>query len=829
MKEIQFVGEHLGPGQLGHFFVILSFVAALFSAFSYWRSAQTEIKDAYNSQSWLLMGRNGFIVHAASVFGIFLALYYIIANHLFEYHYAWEHSSRALPMKYLLSCFWEGQQGSFLLWSIWHCVLGLVVMARSKALESRTMAIISLVQACLATMLLGFHFGDQLNIGSTPFQLLRHQMQGAPIFLQPDYLSRITDGNGLNPLLQNYWMVIHPPVLFLGFASTLIPFAFLMAALWKGDYQQWIRPTISWSLFAGAVLGVGIMMGGAWAYESLNFGGYWAWDPVENASLVPWLTLVAGLHTLIIYKATGRSFITTAILLGVTYLMIWYSTFLTRTGILGDTSVHAFTGEGKSLTWHLLAVIGIVLVLFIGALVSRWKSLPRVKNEEATATREFWMFIGAVVLLLSSVQIILSTSIPVYAPLIEKLFNKKIAPPIDPIAHYNSVQVWVAIILALLSSSVLFLRFRTSDTRIFWKRALICGAIALMIAMVLGFLQHIPLKSNTVQYVILLFTASFAVVASLYYAFGVQKKFKKMGAAFSHLGFGILLLGILFSSYNKEVISLNTLGMMLDFGKGARENAKENRENVMLYRDVPVAMADYFLTYKGDSVSADDPRHFYRVDYVRRDEKTKKITERFSLYPDAFLNPRGQEGLSANPDSKHYWDRDIFTFVSSVSDPASRTAPGEYKKFTVHKGDSIFLNTGYLVFDGFDTKVDTARFRPQQGDVAVAAILKAYNLEGAIGTVKPIYYIRGQFSNYVEDSLQSLRLHARLSNIVPKDNAAELMIRQADPADEFIVMKAIVFPLINLVWLGTIVMVLGFFLSFYNRLTKKEKEGAVMK
>src|SRR5690606_3474489 len=144
------------------------------------------------------------------------------------------------------------------------------------------------------------------HIGSTPFDLLRDRIQ-APIFSRPDYLKFIKDGNGLNPLLQNYWMVIHPPELFLGFALTTIPFAYTIAALWSGKYKEWIKPTLRWSLVTGAILITGISMGGAWAYESLNFGGYWAWDPVENASFVPWLVVIAALHTLLVFKATGRS------------------------------------------------------------------------------------------------------------------------------------------------------------------------------------------------------------------------------------------------------------------------------------------------------------------------------------------------------------------------------------------------------------------------------------------------------------------------------------------------------------------------------------------
>lgn len=828
--EPTFLGEHLAPGHWGHFCVILAFVAALFSAFSYGRSAAVEKTDAANAVSWLQLGRNGFIVHAVSIVGIFLALYSIIAGHLFEYHYAWEHSSRALPSKYLLSCFWEGQQGSFLLWAFWHSILGLFVMLRAKSLESRTMTVISLVQAGLATFLLGFYLGPEVQVGKTPFLLLRHAMQGAPIFAQTNYLEFIKDGNGLNPLLQNYWMVIHPPILFLGFASTLIPFAYVIAALWKGEYGAFVKPTIHWSLFSGAVLGTGIMMGGAWAYESLNFGGYWAWDPVENASLVPWLTLVAGLHTLVVFKATGRSLGATVVLLGLTHLLVWYSTFLTRTGILGDTSVHAFTGEGTSLRWHLLTILGALLVTLLSLAAYRWKKLPRPAGEEAVLTREFWMFVGAFVLLLSAAQIIISTSIPVWAPLAKWISGKDIAPPVNPVAHYNSIQVWVAIITALLSSAVLYLRFKKTDARVVYRRWAVVGGLSLLLTLGLGWWQHLPLTSETVPYLLLLFAGSWAVTASLHYALTVQKGvLRKTGPAIAHLGFGVLLLGILFSSFNKEVISLNTLGINLDFGKSARENARESRENVLLYKDVPVAMSPYFATYRGDSASASDPRTFYRVDYTRLDSATREVRERFTLYPDAFINPKGQEGLIANPASKHYWDRDIFTYVSSVSKPEATVDTGGYRTVTLKTGDTVFLAKAYLVFTGFNTQVADPRYTPQQGDVAVAAQLRAYTLDGLAGEVHPVYYIRGQMEYGIEDTLQRPFLTARLSRILPGEGAAEIQVRESDASRQFVVMKAIVFPAINLVWLGTIVMVAGFALSLWNRLTKREKPQILVK
>lgn len=816
--DTQFFGENLRPGQLGHFFVIVSFVAAIFSAFSYYRAARSETRDVAATSGWMTLGRGSFIVHSISVIGIFIALYYIIANHLFEYHYAWEHSSKALPTNYLLSCFWEGQQGSFMLWSFWHCVLGLIVMKTSKVMESRVMAIIGLVQVALATMLLGYYFGPDIKIGSTPFMLLRNAMQDAPIFKQANYLSFITDGNGLNPLLQNYWMVIHPPVLFLGFAATLIPFAYAIAALWKGEYQTWVRDARIWTLFAGAALGTGIMMGGAWAYESLTFGGYWAWDPVENASLVPWLTLIGGLHTLIIFKATKRSLGITMILLTLSYLLIWYSTFLTRTGVLGDTSVHAFTGEGQALTWHLLLVIAVLLVMSVWLIAKRWKTMPKVKGEEAASSREFWMFIGSFVLLLSALQIIISTSIPVWSPLAEMITGKKIAPPVDPVEHYNSIQVWVAIIVGLLTGAILYLKFKATDMKTVVRRLSVLVGLAILATVAIA----IAGKITVVQYILLLFVSCFAIVANIYYAFGIQKQLRKMGPPIAHLGFGLSLLGILVSSYNKEVISLNTLGVTMDFGKKTKaENVKESRENVLLFRNTPVAMGDYMVKYIGDSTSDTDPRTFYRVHYERKDPKTGEVEESFMLYPDAFVNPKGQQGLIANPSSKHYLHKDVFTYVTQVLDPTKRTDTTAYKSYTVKRGDSIFFNSGFMVFNDFEQ----ADYQETSGDLSIKAKLTVYDMKGEAGVLKPVYSIKNNtYQGYEEDTLSNMGLYARFVKVIPEQNSIEIMLKETDPKDDYIVLKALVFPFINVLWLGIIVMVAGFILSMWNRITKKEKQ-----
>ncbi len=824
----EFTGEHLLPGQIGYFCVILSFVAALFSSISYLFAVRTETTDPEASKSWVNMARMGFFTHTAGIIAIFVALYYVIANHLFEYHYAWSHSSLDLPGKYLLSCFWEGQEGSFMLWMFWHSILGIIVMKTAKSMETRTMTIIAMVQVILGTMLLGLYLGQDIKIGSTPFLLLRHAMQNAPIFSMPNYMSFVKDGNGLNVSLQNYWMVIHPPVLFLGFALSLIPFAYCIAALWKGDYKTFIKPTIAWSLVGGAVLGTGIMMGGRWAYESLNFGGYWAWDPVENASLVPWLTLVAGLHTLIVYKSTGRAFIITIIFLLLTHLLVWYSTFLTRTGILGKTSVHAFTGDGQALYYHLLVVLAWLVLVAKLPLLFRWKSLPRVNKEEATLSREFWMFIGAAVIFISSIMIIFSTSQPVWAPLAKWITKKDIAPPVDVIKHYNDTQVWIAIIIGFLSGVTMYMKYKNTDARKLWMNLGFVALTSGIMAFAIAYLQRI----TTWQYCFMLYSACFSIVGSISYGISVQKsKFKNLGPVTGHLGFALILLGILLSSYNKHAISFNSMGVRFGFDKGSEEkNITENRENELLSLGRKVAMGDYYATYIGDSsVPGKDKRVYYKVKFEKIDSTTHKVKEQFMLYPDAFINPKGNEsGLSANPDTKHYLTNDIYTFISSATDKAKSDTSTYISHIAQKVGDTIYLNEGYMIFNGFSKDVKDARYEPVEGDIAVSAKLTVHDKFGGIHEMAPVYVVRNkEYISYVEDTVRDMDLYARLGNIIVKstDSAyAEIMVRQTNPMDDYIVLKALVFPYINVLWAGVIIMVFGFFISLGKLLSRKSKQ-----
>ena len=273
------------------------------------------------------------------------------------------------------------------------------------------------------------------------------------------------DGKGLNALLQNYWMVIHPPTLFLGFALTVVPFSFCMAGLWLKKYSDWIRPALPWSLFGGAVLGLGILMGGYWAYETLNFGGYWNWDPVENAVYVPWIFLIASIHTMITYKNSETALKASIILVISVFIFILYATFLTRSGILGDASVHSFTDLG--LSGQLLIVSAVFLWLrhctFCYSLEKN-----SIDGKEASAySREFWIFIGATTLCLMGFQVIAGTSIPVINSVIGFFgVETKFAPPTDAVAFYSKFQIWFAIVLGILSAVGQFFWWKKIDRKI---------------------------------------------------------------------------------------------------------------------------------------------------------------------------------------------------------------------------------------------------------------------------------------------------------------------------------------------------------------------------
>lgn len=816
-----FNGEHLLPGHLGQFFIVLAFGSALLSCISYYFATTSTNKFDH---SWRNLGRIGFYANTVSVVGIGVCLFYIIFSHLFEYYYAWEHSSRALPSYYIVSCFWEGQEGSFWLWAFWQAVLGNVLIWKAKSWENPVMTVIMLAQTLLASMLLGVElFG--YRIGTSPFILLREAInlkESTPIFntnpeYYKNYLTYIKDGNGLNPLLQNYWMVIHPPTLFLGFASMVVPFSYAIAGLWTKRYKEWVQPAISYALFAIMVLGTGIIMGAFWAYDSLTFGGFWAWDPVENASLIPWLILVGAVHVMIVFKNTGHSYITATILVLTAFILVLYASFLTRSGILGDSSVHAFTDAG--MFWHLVADVVLFLGLSIALLVIRWKELPSTTKDEETYSREFWMFVGAIFLALSCFHLVIVTSIPVW----NAMFGTKLAPPTDPIKHYNIIQASFAVVITFLTGFTQFMKYKKTDVTRFFITTIIYLAFAALIAALVVYVTGVY-KLHFV-FILIMVGAIYSILANAkIFADALKGKMKLAGSAVAHIGFGLIMVGALISAGTSKVISENTTGEEFNADFVAAKN--DPRENILMYRNTPVQMGKYLVTYIGDSISS--PNHYFKVDYKVIDANGK-IKEEFVLKPNAQANRK--MGLVSSPDTKHYLFSDLYTHVNMSNaitfdedaQAAGHDEADDDKKydppvvFTLALGDTIPFREGYVRLKSV-SKVDHIQNIPiEKGDVAIGANLEVVS-HGKTYDAQPVYMIKNGSVFDFARKVDEVGLKFRFTKVIPEKNKFEITLFQQPPSQrKWIVMRAIQFPYINFLWSGTIIMVIGILLSIFRR------------
>ena len=816
---MEFIGEHLLPGKIGHFFVVLSFIASLIATLAYFKASR--LKDLAEKQSWIRFARIAFITQLAAVLIIFSIIFYICSNHYFEYMYAYKHASKELASKFLLACIWEGQEGSFLLWTIWHSILGIFIITKSKkpllaGWEAPVMTVISFAQFFLGLMILGIYIFN-IRIGSSPFTLTRNEIAG-PIFSQPNYLSFIKDGIGLNVLLRNYWMVIHPPILFLGFASTIIPFAFAYAGIQTKRFGDWVKPALPFALFSACVLGVGIMMGGKWAYESLSFGGYWAWDPVENASLVPWLILIAGLHTMVIYKATGQSLRASYLFAFLSFIFILYSTFLTRTGILADTSVHAFTidTETKKVTYTMLLLfLSAFAVPAIVLLINNYKKIPSINTEERIDSREFWMFIGSIVFFLSALFISAKTSVPVY----NAIFNTAIAPPEDVEFSYNKVMVLVAFIIGLLTAITQYFKYKNTPSKYILKKIAIPTLLAALVTAALVIFYPITYYKQGAGFLgaiyMALFAAIYAVIANASYIWlGLNGKLKTAGGSIAHLGFAVMILGMLISSGNKKTISDNRVtGINIPFGKDDKGNGEDPLDNLTMLRDVPTRMLDYNVTYTGDSAGSEKGRLFYKLKFAKKDS-----SEKFELTPDVYVGK--DEIKSSNPGTKRYLTKDIYTYISSINPEGNRTDTNQFIIKELAEGDTAFYSKGYLILNRVVKNPSNQKYNYKPNDIALMADITLVSKDSMHYKAYPLIQIDSlngnAFATAIDDTVYAQNLYLKFAGFVDTKKI-KIGIKESDKIIDFVTLKAYLFPYINLVWLGLVIMAIGLAMSMIKR------------
>lgn len=824
-------------GQIGHASVILAFLTSIISAYVYVLASRKD-SEGY----WKKLAPKLFIVHGIFVMGVVASLFSIILNKYFEYHYAWDNTSLSLPVSYAISTFWQDQEGSFLLWMFWNVLVGwtLIFWFRSKGkpyqgYENPMMAVFAAVQAFLTSMIVGAVLFGDFKLGSTPFLLLKESMPHLSLWAtNPDFIPK--DGNGLNPLLQNYWMVIHPPTTFLGFSMTTVPFAFAVAALWKRDYQGWIKVAQPWTLAAAILLGIGIMMGAVWAYETLNFESYWNWDPVENGVYIAWLVMVGALHTMMISHKSSSALKTTFILTIAQFIMVLYSTFLTRSGVLGSASVHSFTDLG--LSGQLLVYLFFFILVSVALLAFRWKNLPQDEKEVSTYSSDFWIFIGVTVLMLAAFQLTVTTSIPVYNK-IGELFGLKLnmAMPTDPVAHFTVFQMWLFIGVVILTAIGQYF-FWKNQGRLTWNKLVNPLVISLLLTAIMISLTGV----NKWQYILLLAAGMFSVTANLTTLFQLKKR-KIAGGAVSHIGVAMMLMGAMYSSAYEKVVSLNFDGNQLF------RNEKDNQESTLLYVKRPTRIQDFSLTYggefvkirkipgyvekrfvqqvlnsdykgvlradlmdgdkllaqKGDTVEYNAENTYYQVNF-KRGEK-----EDFNLYPRYQINQ--QMGNVVSPDIKHYWNKDIYSHVNYVTtgDDKQWTPTEEY---AVALKDTFFLNDHVAILDEVNQLNELDGLPLNDGDVAAEATLRILERDGE-RILKPVFAIKNREIWSIPVVSNELGIRAQLLRIDPATGLFTFGINRGEK--EYIILKAIEKPFINLLWIGTALVFIGLGISSFRR------------
>jgi cytochrome c-type biogenesis protein CcmF len=538
----------------------------------------------------------------------------------------------------------------------------------------------------------------------------------------------------------------------------------------------------------------------------LTFGGYWAWDPVENASLVPWLVLISGIHTLLIYKHTGHSLRATHLFFILSFCFILYSTFLTRSGILGETSVHAFTDLGMN--FQLLAFLLVFVLPAFALFAIRYNHIPAIKKEESSSSREFWMFIGSLVFFLSALVIISKTSLPV----VNKIFGTKIAPPEKAEFSYNQIMVFVAIILAVLTAITQYLKYKATATSFFIKKILVPTIIAAIIATLILVIGKVNYERETVGFMAAIWLAVacsvYTIVANAAYIWiGLKGKLNISGGSVAHVGFGMVLLGILISSSNKEVLSNNIGGIPAPLDKN-----EDPRENLTLVKGLTVDMGKYSLTYEGDSAHPKKQLSFYKVRFKSKDGK-----EEFVLTPNSFVNYKGNEGLMSNPDARHYWNHDVFTYITSISNPDKSKDTSTFRSNELKPGDSLFYSSGFIILEDVKQREDLPEELFGKDGSVHEARLKVHSKTGSVFSISPKLAIAKGNIMSLPDTLIAESLVLQLQQVNP-DNSIKLGIKESNAVMDYITLKAYKFPFIRLLWLGVVVTAIGILMSMVRRI-----------
>ncbi len=742
-------------------------------------------------------------------------LWRILLSHSYQYGYVFNYSSNNLPFGFLFSTFWGGQEGSFMLWLLFTSIIGIVLQSYTSKrddLEPRVMVIFSLAVVFLLVMVsplfknpfafiwtdpifIDFKYINPAYIGlpqlsnfafsdtSTGQQFIKMTSELKDILTAAGISVNqfIINGKGLNPQLLNFWMQIHPPILFIGFSLSTVPFAFAMAALMKNDYTKWIKQAFPWVLSSAAVLGLAIMLGGYWAYEMLGWGGYWAWDPVENSSLIPWLISIAAIHTMLVQRKSqskggvGRFLKTNLILSILIYILVLYSTFLTRSGVLGDASVHSFVSPGAIVYLFLLIFILSFLTLGFGGIIYRWSSLSKfdVQNDNLLS-RELALFTAAIVMSASALIVLVGTSAPIFGRAVETTF-------------YVQMHLPLAIIIGLLNGLSLLIKWKKSS----WNEVIKKGMFSLLVSLFSTILMVALGGIDDLMLIILFFSSAFLLFVNLEIAVKIVRSNKKMiGAYVSHIGIALFILGVIGSA-----------------GYSVKQDAD-------LVKGIPTDVLGYKMLFTGYKPIDNDTKYAFTVEINKgNDSYTAEPVMYISEYTNSIMRiPSIVVGAT----------KDIY--ISPVGFEDSRKSQNIGQKISIEKGKSVDVNGVKFTFKSFDFPQKTRDAMMAGKDFKIGVNFSAEKDKTKI-PFELFLISKGGNKSFTSFTLDKFKMVATLEDLLATGKV-ELSIfdlndkKNTDVKEpvQTLAIEASIKPFINLVWIGVIVMVLGFIVSILRRL-----------
>jgi cytochrome c-type biogenesis protein CcmF len=519
-----------------------------------------------------------------------VALFYLLLTRDFSIEYVYEHVTSYQPTLYNISAFWAGLEGSQLLW-LWllSACAAAVAFRRpgwDSALRPYALAVIAATQALFAALLV---------FVTNPFALASVPQ---------------SEGFGLNPLLQNPFMVIHPPIVFAGYAGATVPFAYAIAALVTGQLgRTWVRGIRRWNLIAWIFLGAGIILGGWWAYLELGWGGYWGWDPVENAVAIPWLVATAGLHSAIVQERRGMFKAWTIALLALTFELCLLATFITRSGVI--QSVHAF-GQ-SAIGYYYLAFIVASLALTLGLMYQRREQLQGEHELEVAFSRETGFYLTNLLFGGAALAVLLGTF---YSPLSEWVRG---VPAALGTTFYNRVFGPIALGILLVMGFCMALGWRLGSAKKLWRVARIPAAVAggvIVLLTVVGVREPIVLVA--------LFLTAFAGMTTL------VEFYRGMAARRRSTGESVLRAfnGLIATSRRRYGGYLVHLSVVLIAVGIVGSSFYKMEQQVVLERGESVTVGDYELVYEGSDfqVSQEKQRSAANVAVYRKDRLLTRLT-----------------------------------------------------------------------------------------------------------------------------------------------------------------------------------------------------------